>query len=215
MLSQWNRQGWLEMSLGPCVGLKTHFKFSLVEGGIKLIRYVSIANNVIDDILPSLFYGRFYYFVLYNNFYCSIETPFPLFHSCTKGNLHSESRKHMAGFWRSYLKLMADIDTNYGKTTRIPNIPETGTLLKHGTDRKWEKIILKTAIKSFESCRFFWVVRLTANKQYFNLGLISTIYYHLAFYAQLNKVCEWKCRSLLNYSQNCLKGHLYIANHCL
>jgi hypothetical protein len=27
------------------------------------------------------------------------------------------------------------IDTNYGKTTRIPNIPETGTLLKHGTDR--------------------------------------------------------------------------------
>jgi hypothetical protein len=24
---------------------------------------------------------------------------------------------------------------NYGKTTRIPNIPETGTLLKHGTDR--------------------------------------------------------------------------------
>jgi hypothetical protein len=135
MLSQWNRQGWLEMSLGPCVGLKTHFKFSLVEGGIKLIRYVSIANNVIDDILPSLFYGRFYYFVLYNNFYCSIETPFPLFHSCTKGNLHSESRKHMAGFWRSYLKLMADIDTNYGKTTRIPDIPETGTLLKHGTDQ--------------------------------------------------------------------------------
>ena len=31
---------------------------------------------------------------------------------------------------------MAVIDTNYGKTTRIPNIPETGTLLKHGTDRK-------------------------------------------------------------------------------
>jgi hypothetical protein len=23
---------------------------------------------------------------------------------------------------------------NYGKTTRIPNIPETGTLLKHGTE---------------------------------------------------------------------------------
>ena len=30
---------------------------------------------------------------------------------------------------------MADIDTNYGKTTRIPDIPETGTLLKHGTDQ--------------------------------------------------------------------------------
>jgi len=24
---------------------------------------------------------------------------------------------------------------NYGKTMRIPNIPETGTLLKHGMDR--------------------------------------------------------------------------------
>jgi hypothetical protein len=30
---------------------------------------------------------------------------------------------------------MAVIDTNYGKTTRIPNIPETGTLQKQGTDR--------------------------------------------------------------------------------
>jgi hypothetical protein len=41
----------------------------------------------------------------------------------------------MPGFWRSYLKLTAVINTNYGKTTRIPNILETGTLLKHGTDR--------------------------------------------------------------------------------
>ena len=30
---------------------------------------------------------------------------------------------------------MAVIDTNYGKTTRFRNTPETGTLLKHGTDR--------------------------------------------------------------------------------
>jgi hypothetical protein len=30
---------------------------------------------------------------------------------------------------------------------------------------------LKTAIKSFESCGYFWVGRLTANNQYFNLGL--------------------------------------------
>ena len=29
------------------------------------------------------------------------------------------------GFWRSYLKLTAVIDTNYGKTMRTPNIPET------------------------------------------------------------------------------------------
>jgi hypothetical protein len=27
------------------------------------------------------------------------------------------------------------IDTNFGKTTKISNIPETGTLLQHGTDR--------------------------------------------------------------------------------
>jgi hypothetical protein len=40
----------------------------------------------------------------------------------------------MPGFWRSYLKLTAVINTNYGKTTRIPNILETETLLKHGTD---------------------------------------------------------------------------------
>jgi hypothetical protein len=60
---------------------------------------------------------------------------------------------------------------------RIPNIPETGTLQKHGMD--WnenignnKKIILKTSMKSFESRRFFWVGRLTANKQYFNLGLM-------------------------------------------
>ena len=70
------------------------------------------------------------------------------------------------------------IDTNYGKTTRIPNIPETGTLLKHGTDRnknfgntKIQKF--KTTIKSFESRGFFWVGRLMANNQYFNLGLAS------------------------------------------
>ena len=63
---------------------------------------------------------------------------------------------------------------NYGKTMRIPNIPETGTLLKHGMNRNENfgniKKKLKTAIKSFESHRFFWVGRLTANKQYFNLG---------------------------------------------
>jgi len=60
------------------------------------------------------------------------------------------------------------IDTNYGKTTRIPNIPETGTLLKHGTDRNKnfgnkKNCILKTAIKSFESCRFFGVGRQANN----------------------------------------------------
>jgi hypothetical protein len=50
-----------------------------------------------------------------------------------------------------YLKLTAVIDTNYGKTTRIPNIPETGTLLKHRID--WNEnfgitffFILKMAI---------------------------------------------------------------------
>ena len=79
------------------------------------------------------------------------------------------------GFWRSYLKLTAVIDTNYGKTTRIPNIPETRTLLKHETDRNEnfgneKKSNLKTAIKSFESHGFFWVGRLMANKQPFNLG---------------------------------------------
>jgi hypothetical protein len=35
--------------------------------------------------------------------------------------------------FKKYLIFTAVIDTNYGKTTRIPNIPETGTLLKHGT----------------------------------------------------------------------------------
>ena len=75
----------------------------------------------------------------------------------------------------SYL-ITAVIYTNYGKTTRIPNIPETGTLLKHGTNRNKnfgnkKKKILKTAIKSFESRGFFWVGRLTANEQHFNLGL--------------------------------------------
>jgi hypothetical protein len=63
---------------------------------------------------------------------------------------------------------------------------ETGTLLKHGTDRKENFgntifLILKTAIKSFESRRFFWVGRLTANKQYFNLGLIHVISIHKRF----------------------------------
>jgi hypothetical protein len=58
----------------------------------------------------------------------------------------------------------------------VPNIQETGTLRKHGTDRNEnfrnkKNIILKTAIKSFESHRFFWVGRPTANNQYFNLGL--------------------------------------------
>jgi hypothetical protein len=72
------------------------------------------------------------------------------------------------------------IDTNYGNTTKILNIPETGTLLKYGTDRNENFgninfLILKTAIKSFELRRFFWVGRLTANKQYFNLGLMYII----------------------------------------
>jgi hypothetical protein len=65
--------------------------------------------------------------------------------------------------FKKYLILTAVIDTNYGKTTRIPNIPETGTKIF---------FFLKTAIKSFESCGFFWVGRLTANKQHFNLGPI-------------------------------------------
>ena len=63
---------------------------------------------------------------------------------------------------------------NYGKTMRIPNIPETGTLLEHRMDRNEnfgnKKKNLKTAIKSFESHGFIWVGRLTANKRYFNLG---------------------------------------------
>jgi hypothetical protein len=80
----------------------------------------------------------------------------------------------------SYLKLTAVIDTNYGKTTRIPNILETGTLLKHGTNRNENFgnktfFILKAAIKSFELHRFFWVDRLTANKQYLNLDLINPL----------------------------------------
>jgi hypothetical protein len=36
--------------------------------------------------------------------------------------------------FKKYLILTAVINMNYGKTTRIPNIPETGTLLKHGTE---------------------------------------------------------------------------------
>jgi hypothetical protein len=55
---------------------------------------------------------------------------------------------------------------------RIPNIPETGTLQKHGMD--WnenignnKKIILKTSMKSFESRRFFWVGRQTDKIGYF------------------------------------------------
>ena len=63
----------------------------------------------------------------------------------------------------------------HGKTTRIPNIPETGTLLKHRMDRNKnfvnKKNNLKTSIKYFESRGFFWVGRLMANNQYFNLGL--------------------------------------------
>ena len=39
--------------------------------------------------------------------------------------------------------------------------------------RNNKKIILKKAIKSFESHAFFWIGRLMANKQYFNLGLTS------------------------------------------
>ena len=80
---------------------------------------------------------------------------------------------YISSFWRSYLKLTAVIDTNYGKTTRIPNILETGTLLKHGTkisEINFKK--LQTAIKIFWFAQIFWVGRLTANKQYFNLGLM-------------------------------------------
>ena len=55
------------------------------------------------------------------------------------------------------------------------NSEYTGTSLKQGTDRNEnfeKKPYSKTAIKSFVSRGFFWVGRLTANKQYFNLGLI-------------------------------------------
>jgi hypothetical protein len=57
----------------------------------------------------------------------------------------------------------------------MERLREIGTLLKHGTDRNEnfenKKIkYFKTAIKSFESHGFFWVGRLTASKQYFNLG---------------------------------------------
>ena len=74
---------------------------------------------------------------------------------------------------------MAVIDTNYGKTTRIPNIPETGTLLKHGTDRN----------ENFRNKKkdFFWVGRLTANNQYFNLGLIHAVWGEYIFMASEKK----------------------------
>jgi hypothetical protein len=71
------------------------------------------------------------------------------------------------------------IDTNYGKTTRIPNIPETGTLLKHGTDRnKNFRIFFSPPLNGNKICgvaQIFWVGWLTANKQYFNLGIKSVM----------------------------------------
>jgi uncharacterized Fe-S cluster-containing radical SAM superfamily protein len=89
--------------------------------------------------------------------------------------------------FKKYLTLTAVIDTNYGKTTRILNIPKTGTLLKHGTDRNEnfgnkQHFILKTAIKSFESHRFVWVGWLTANKQHFNLGIKCGFHLSNTFY---------------------------------
>ena len=62
------------------------------------------------------------------------------------------------GFWRSYLKLTAVIDTNYGKTTRIPNIPETRTLLKHETDRNENFGNKKHYFKNGN--KIFWVVQI-------------------------------------------------------
>ena len=94
-------------------------------------------------------------------------------------------------------KINGIIDTNYGKTTRFPNILETGTLLKHGMDRNEnfrnnKKIILKTAIKSFESRRFFSISRVTANKQYFNLSLTSIKIFHnnFQFFMQWPYTCH-------------------------
>ena len=59
---------------------------------------------------------------------------------------------------------------------RIREFEYTGnwnfTRTRNGPERKfWKKKKNLTAIKSFESHRFFWVSRLTANKHYFNLGL--------------------------------------------
>ena len=44
-----------------------------------------------------------------------------------------------------------------------------------------KKNVLETTIKSFESRGFFWVGRLTAYNQYFNLGLT-------------NRICHFKIR---------------------
>jgi hypothetical protein len=115
------------------------------------------------------------------------------------------------------------VDTNHGKTTRIPNTPETGTLLKHGTDRNENfgnkiKIILKTAIKSFESRRFFWVGRLTVNKQHFNLGLIVikliilitlvTNLWNLYFFMK-----NYSCRTFNYYNKYDFMVYLGIKSH--
>jgi hypothetical protein len=44
-------------------------------------------------------------------------------------------------------------------------------MLAESSSRGHKQFILKTPIKSFESHRFFWDGRPTANNQYFNLGL--------------------------------------------
>ena len=62
--------------------------------------------------------------------------------------------------WKDYENSEYTGNRNFTKTR---NVPERKF-------RKLKKNNLKTAIKSFESHRFFWVCRLTANKQYFNLG---------------------------------------------
>ena len=54
----------------------------------------------------------------------------------------------------------------YQKPELYSNTERTGTKIS-----EIKKKNLKTAIKSFESHRFIWVGRLTANKQHFNLGL--------------------------------------------
>jgi hypothetical protein len=47
-------------------------------------------------------------------------------------------------------------------------------MLPESSSRVHKQFILKTPIKSLESRGFFWDGRLTANNQYFNLGLNKT-----------------------------------------